>query len=76
MGGRLEALDAQRQEREALLATLSQSLEEGMIALDPFASPVAWNGAALRILGAPSVREDRPEEEIASSSRRGRSRRP
>jgi signal transduction histidine kinase len=66
MGGRLEALDAQRQEREALLATLSQSLEEGMIALDPVASPVAWNGAALRILGAPSVREDRPEEEIAS----------
>jgi signal transduction histidine kinase len=65
MGGRLEALDAQRQEREALLATLSQSLEEGMIALDPLANPVAWNGAALRILGAPSVREDRSEEEIA-----------
>lgn len=51
MGGRLEALDSRGREREALLATLSQSLEEGMIAIDERSVPVAWNGAALRILG-------------------------
>ena len=54
MGGRLEALDSRGREREALLATLSQSLEEGMIAIDERAVPVAWNAAALRILGVPA----------------------
>jgi len=54
MGGRLEALDSRGREREALLGTLSQSLEEGMIAIDERAVPVAWNGAALRILGVPA----------------------
>jgi signal transduction histidine kinase len=53
MGGRLEALDSRGREREALLATLSQSLEEGMIAIDERQMPVAWNAAALRILGVP-----------------------
>jgi len=54
LGGRLQALDAQGQERESLLATLSQSLEEAMIALDPGGTPVAWNPAAGRLLvGSP-----------------------
>lgn len=53
MGGRLEALDSRGREREALLATLSQSLEEGMLAIDERGRPVAWNAAALRILGVP-----------------------
>jgi len=52
LGGRLQALDAQGREREALLATLAQSLEEGMIALAPDGEPLAWNPAALRILVA------------------------
>ena len=51
MGGRLQALDESSREREALLATLSQSLEEGMVALDARGVPVSWNAAALRILG-------------------------
>ncbi len=51
MGGKLEALDSRGREREALLATLSRSLEDGMIALDASRSPVAWNDAALRLLG-------------------------
>ncbi len=51
LGGRLEALDAQGRERESLLATLGQSLEDGMVALDPQGVPVAWNPAALRMLG-------------------------
>jgi PAS domain S-box-containing protein len=50
LGGRLEALDAQGREREALLETLSQSLEDGMVAVDPEGVPMAWNPAALRIL--------------------------
>jgi signal transduction histidine kinase len=50
LGGQLETLDAQGREREALLDTLSQSLEDGMLALDPQNQPVAWNPAALRIL--------------------------
>ncbi len=66
LGGRLEALDAQRREREALLATLSDSLEEGMIALDPDATPIVWNAAALRILGAEPVGEGRPASETAT----------
>jgi signal transduction histidine kinase len=52
MGGRLEALAARGREREALLATLAQSLEEGMLALEPSGTPVAWNEAARRILTA------------------------
>jgi signal transduction histidine kinase len=51
MGGRLEALDSRGREREALLGTLAQSLEDGMIAIDERGVPVAWNAAALRILG-------------------------
>lgn len=58
MGGRLEALDSRGREREALLGTLSQSLEEGMIAIDERAVPVAWNAAALRILGMPEEGAD------------------
>lgn len=50
MGGRLESMDSQAREREALLATLSQSLEEGMVAIDERGVAVAWNAAALRIL--------------------------
>ena len=53
LGGRLEALDARGREREELLAKLSQSLEEGMVALGPTGEVVAWNDAAVRILGAP-----------------------
>ena len=58
MGGRLEALDSLAREREALLATLSQSLEEGMIAIDEQGKPVAWNAATLRILGLPEGADD------------------
>jgi signal transduction histidine kinase len=53
LGGRLQALDARGRERESLLATLSQSLEEAMIALDPSGTPVAWNPAAARLLVGP-----------------------
>jgi signal transduction histidine kinase len=53
MGGRLEALDSAGREREALLATLAQSLEDGMIAIDERGLPVAWNAAALRIMKVP-----------------------
>lgn len=53
MGGKLAALDDRAREREALLGTLSQSLEEGMIALDERGVAVAWNAATLRILGLP-----------------------
>lgn len=52
MGGRLEALDSRGREREALLATLSHSLEEGMVALDARGIPVAWNDAAARLLAS------------------------
>jgi signal transduction histidine kinase len=58
MGGRLEALDSRGREREALLGTLAQSLEEGMIAIDEREVPVAWNAAALRILGVPQESAD------------------
>jgi len=60
MGGRLQALDESAREREALLATLSQSLEEGMIALDARGDPVSWNQAALRILGIGDAGADAP----------------
>ncbi len=60
MGGRLEALDSRGREREALLGTLAQSLEDGMIAIDERERPVAWNAAALRILGvAPETADDK-----------------
>ena len=63
MGGRLESLDARGKEREALLEKLSQSLEEGMLALGPRGAPVAWNRALLRMLGSPASAEgeDPPE---------------
>jgi signal transduction histidine kinase len=54
MGGRLEALDGAGREREALLATLSQSLEDGMVALDASGRPIAWNEAAARLLAPES----------------------
>ncbi len=50
MAGRIDRLDAKSREREALLETLTQSLEEGMVALGPDGVPVAWNGAAARVL--------------------------
>jgi PAS domain S-box-containing protein len=50
MGGKLEALDERGQERERLLATLGDSLEDGMLAVDSDGDPSAWNQAALRIL--------------------------
>ena len=50
MAGRLDRLDARSREREALLETLTQSLEEGMVALGPDDVPVAWNAAAARLL--------------------------
>jgi len=50
LGSRLEALDAQGRERQALMESLFQSLEDGMIAVDPSGGPVAWNPAALRLL--------------------------
>jgi signal transduction histidine kinase len=75
LGGRLEALDEQGREREALLESLSQSLEDGMVAIDPSGDPVAWNPAALRILlgsegPSPGHGEDAPRlrEAIESSS--------
>jgi signal transduction histidine kinase len=50
LGGRLEAMDGRGRERESLLATLSQTLEDGMLALGPAGEPVAWNTAAVRLL--------------------------
>lgn len=58
MGGKLAALDDRAREREALLGTLSQSLEEGMIALDERGVPVAWNAATLRFLGLPESADE------------------
>lgn len=58
MGGRLEALDSRGREREALLGTLAQALEDGMIAIDEREIPIAWNAAALRILGVASTGAD------------------
>jgi signal transduction histidine kinase len=58
MGGRLEALDSRGRERDALLGTLAQSLEEGMIQIDEREVPVLWNAAALRILGVPQEGAD------------------
>jgi len=62
MGGQLEALDAQGREREALLETLSQSLEDGMIAVDPSGVPVAWNPAAVRLLCGPRESDGASDE--------------
>ncbi len=50
LGKRLQAMDGQGRERETLLATLSQTLEDGMLALGPGGDPVAWNAAAVRLL--------------------------
>lgn len=50
LGRRLHAMDGQGRERESLLATLSQTLEDGMLALGPAGEPVAWNAAAVRLL--------------------------
>jgi signal transduction histidine kinase len=50
LGGRFEALDSRGRERERLLATLAESLEDGMLAVDARGEPMAWNAAALRIL--------------------------
>ena len=58
LSGRFEALDARWREREALLSTLSHSLEEGMVAVDPAGKPVTWNAAALRILAPSALRGD------------------
>ena len=65
MGGRLQALDESAREREALLATLSQSLEEGMVALDSRGVPVSWNAAALRILGVGDGSPDAEQVKLA-----------
>jgi len=54
LGVRLAALDALAREREALLATLTQALEDGIVAFDPEGRPLAWNRAALRMLGVES----------------------
>jgi signal transduction histidine kinase len=56
MGVQLDRLDARGREREVLLETLTQALEEGMIALGPDGSLLAWNAAAVRVLapGAPA----------------------
>ncbi len=54
MGGKLEKLTREGKEREALLGTLSASLEDAMIALGPDGSPIAWNQAACRLLGEES----------------------
>lgn len=50
LGGELDKLDARGREREALLATLSHALEDGVIAIRPEGEPELWNEAALRIL--------------------------
>jgi signal transduction histidine kinase len=71
LGGRLQALDAQGQERESLLATLSQSLEEAMIAIDPSGTPVVWNPAAGRLLVGPpdpGTGEDAPDAEAIKAA--------
>ncbi len=57
MGGKLERLTREGREREALLGTLSDSLEDAMIALGPDGSPVAWNLAACRLAGLESTRQ-------------------
>lgn len=67
LGVRLAALDALAREREALLATLTQALEDGIVAFDPEGRPLAWNRAALRMLGVesggPEPPADRTEQE-------------
>ncbi len=58
LGRRLQAMDGQGRERESLLATLSQTLEDGMLALGPGGEPVAWNAAAVRLLCGVREHED------------------
>ena len=55
MGGKLERLTREGREREALLGTLSASLEDAMIALGPDGTPVAWNRAACRLAGLEDI---------------------
>jgi signal transduction histidine kinase len=79
LGGQIDRLDARSLEREALLETLTQALEEGMVALGPDGTPVAWNAAAERFLvpagttGRDEVREAirRRMGEIRAESRLG-----
>ncbi len=68
MGGRLESLDARGREREALLEKLSQSLDEGMLAVAARGVPVAWNHALLRILASVPTEDgiEAPEERAAA----------
>jgi len=68
LGGRLESLDAQGREREAMLETLSQTLEDGMIAINPALEPVAWNPAALRILAGRQTELDSEEHDEAAAT--------
>jgi signal transduction histidine kinase len=69
LGGRLEALDAQGRDREAMLKTLSQTLEDGMVAVDPTGEPVAWNPAALRLLaGGGEEREPADGDETSEAA--------
>lgn len=72
LGGRLQAMDGQGKEREALLATLSQTLEDGMLALGPRGEPVAWNAAAVRLLCG----TEREEGDEAACLRRALGRHP
>lgn len=71
LGRRLQAMDGQGRERESLLATLSQTLEDGMLALGPGGEPVAWNAAAVRLLCG-----DRDDGDEASCLRRALARHP
>lgn len=50
LGGAVEALDARGEERRVLLDTLSQSLEDGLLALGADGVPIATNPAARRLL--------------------------
>lgn len=65
MGGKLERLTREGREREALLGTLSDSLEDAMIAIGPDGSPVAWNLAACRLAGLESTAGSDDSEEEA-----------
>lgn len=59
LGGELDKLDARGREREALLATLSHALEDGVVAIRPDGEPELWNDAAIRILSGRTVNEGR-----------------
>lgn len=70
LASRLETLDAQGREREALLATLFQSLEDGMVALDPAGRPVSWNPAAARILAGAGTDDEVDAESLIAALER------